>query len=476
MNPLLAEGCFMIMILGLLWLDRRSTGRISKTMWVPLVWLLIGSSRPLTEWFLGLQQGANYEDGTPLDRAVLTILLSLAVVTLYKRRSRVAPILRANLPLVAFFGFCLASVIWSDFGFVTFKRWIRGVADVCMILVVITEPNWEEALRWLLTRIAFVLIPLSVLIIKFFPAYGRSYTISGATMWTGVCTDKNALGAICMIFGSALLWQILRIPSQQLLGRNRRNEFIAKATVFAMNLYLIWVIDSKTALICFLFANGMIVLTWSSRRVRRKTILTLIVVATVISCFCVLFLGIGSSALTQMGRRSDLTGRTEIWATVLPLATNPVLGAGYENFWMGERFATVARSLARLNQAHNGYLEIYLNLGWVGLVLLGMLVVTGYRNLMRGLYGNFDIGRLKLILFTICLIYNFTEATFKMQSPVWITFLWATMATVAPKKQARRSPLIHTSRTDQAIMGWSIGRASGASDGVARVINAATFQ
>jgi exopolysaccharide production protein ExoQ len=455
MNPLLAAGCFMIMILGLLWLDRGSSGRISKTMWVPLAWLLIGSSRPVTEWFVGLQQGANYEDGTPLDRGVLTILLCLAVFTLYKRRSRVAAILRANLPLVAFFAFCLASVIWSDFAFVTFKRWIRGVADVCMILVMVTEPNWEDSVKWLLTRIAFLLIPLSVLIIKFFPEYGRSYTVSGAAMWTGVCTDKNALGAICMIFGTALLWQILEIPSPQTPKRNRRDELVAKATVFVMSLYLVWVIDSKTALTCFLFANGVIVLTWSSRRFRRKIVLTLIVVGTVISCYCVLFLGIGSSALTQMGRRADLTGRTEIWATLLPLATNPVLGAGYENFWMGQRFLTVARNLARLNQAHNGYLEIYLNLGWVGLLLLGALIITGYRNLMRGLYGNFDIGRLKLIFFTMCLIYNFTEATFKMQSSVWITFLWAAMATVTSRKQSKRSLAISHSHSDVTLDGVS---------------------
>lgn len=39
--------------------------------------------------------------------------------------------------------------------------------------------------------------------------------------------------------------------------------------------------------------------------------------------------------------------------------------------------------------------------------------------------------RLKLAFFTVCLVYNFTEATFKMMAPVWITFLWAAMATPA---------------------------------------------
>jgi len=312
--------------------------------------------------------------------------------------------------------------------------------------VIITDSHWEAVFKWLLTRIAFLLVPLSVLIIKFFPQYGRAYSISGAQMWTGVCTDKNGLGAICMIFGTALLWQMLPLSSTQQANRLRNRELIAKGTVFAMTLYLIWVIDSKTALICFLLANTLILLTWLGPRFRKSSILSVIVAGMVISCFCVLFLGFGGSALQTMGRKSDLTGRTEIWATVLPLAKNPWLGTGYEDFWMGERFATLASTLgATLNQAHNGYLEIYLNLGWIGLILLGAIIVTGYRNLMSGFHSNLEMGRLKLAFFTICLVYNFTEATFKMMSPIWITFLWAAMAAPKPRVRSRIfAPEIHS--------------------------------
>jgi exopolysaccharide production protein ExoQ len=438
MTPLLASFCFGVAILVLSRLARNNTRPVSWALWIPLAWLLIGSSRPLSEWFLGLQQGANYEEGTPLDRTVLTILLALGLYVLYQRMPRVKAILRANLPIILFFLYCLASVLWSDFPFVTFKRWTRGAADVVMILVIITDPYWESSFKWLFTRIAFLLIPLSVLIIRFFPEYGRSYTASGAQMWTGVCTDKNALGAICMIFGPALLWQMLPLSASPIPKRVRRRQLIAKASVFAMAIYLIWVIDSKTALICFLLANTLIVLPWIGRTFRKRAVLTIVVTAMILSCYCVLFLGMGSGALKEMGRKQDLTGRKEIWAAVLPLATNPFLGTGYEDFWMGKRFEIVARTLARLNQAHNGYLEIYLNLGWIGLILLGAVIVTGYRNLMRGFRDNFEMGRLKLAFFTICLVYNFTEATFKMQSPVWITFLWAAMGAPKPSFRVQR--------------------------------------
>lgn len=439
MNPLFAAIFTGLAILCISRLDQDKGPPISKAVWIPFAWLLIGSSRPVSDWFGG-RLGASYEEGSPLDRTLLAILIALGLFILSKRLRQVRAILRVNLPIVVFLLYCLASILWSDFPFVTFKRWTRGAADVVMILIIITSPHWEAGFKWFLTQIAFLLIPLSVLMIKFFPQYGRNYTSNGTPMWTGVSTDKNGLGAICMIFGTALLWQMLPASSTRQAMRPGRRQLIAKGTVFAMTLYLIWVIDSKTALICFLLANTLIVLTWLGPRFRKPAALSVVVAGMVISCFCVLFLGIGGGALETMGRRSDLTGRKEIWAIVIPLAQNPLLGTGYEDFWMGERFATVARALdAPINQAHNGYLEIYLNLGWIGIALLGAIIVTGYRNLMLGFHSNLDMGRLKLAFFTICLVYNFTEATFKMMSPIWITFLWAAMAAPKPIVRSRIS-------------------------------------
>ena len=135
---------------------------------------------------------------------------------------------------------------------------------------------------------------------------------------------------------------------------------------------------------------------------------------------------------------------------MLPYAKNAWVGAGYENFWIGERIQLFNRLLGGLNQAHNGYIEIYLNLGWVGLVLLGAIIVTGYRNVMKGMRTSPETSRLKLAFFFICLVYNFTEASFKMQSPVWIFFLWAALA--AP--DASRTIKAKTSRLTRRNPEW----------------------
>jgi len=50
--------------------------------------------------------------------------------------------------------------------------------------------------------------------------------------------------------------------------------------------------------------------------------------------------------LSTMGRESNLTGRTEIWAAVLPLVPNPAVGAGFESFWLPPRLEKVWTNLS----------------------------------------------------------------------------------------------------------------------------------
>ncbi len=309
------------------------------------------------------------------------------------------------------------------------------MGDIVIILVIITENNWVAALKRLLTRVGFVLIPLSILFIRLYPSLGRAYSRGGSPEWTGVGTDKNALGMICMLFGVSLLWRGISTYKDR-SARNRKRELVAISIVFIMILYLVLVVNSQTALA--LLSDGRLAdrrdRFWPGLpKARIRDLARGRNVERLVLCAC--FSVSAAAALSAMGRDSSLTGRTDVWKTVLPYAKSAWFGAGYENFWIGERILIFNRLLGGLNQAHNGYIEIYLNLGWVGLILLGAIIVTGYRNIMKGLRVSPETSRLKLAFFFICLVYNFTEASFKMMSPVWIMFLWAVM--VVPMRVPR---------------------------------------
>jgi exopolysaccharide production protein ExoQ len=416
-------------IVGLFWLDRRDAW-ISKANFIPFFWLLIAMSRPVSSWgsspSSAIGRNESYLEGSPLDRAILMVLIALAIGVLWKRREATAAILRRNAPIILFLLYCLCSVAWAEFPLVSFKRWIRAVGDVTMILVILTDGQPEAALQRIISRVGYFLVPLSILFIRFFPELGRTYSVGGRPMWTGVCTDKNALGALVMVVGAVVLWRLLDVRASH-GSEGRAGKLTALTAVFAMVVYLLTLVDSKTAQMCFIFATIVVVF----RPIFRKPwAIFAFTVGTVAACYAVLIAGASGEALEAIGRDESLTGRTRVWENVLKYAVSPWIGAGYENFWLGDRL--IALSTWGGNQAHNGYIEIYVNLGWFGLFFLGIVILAGYRAMIASGRVNSDLGRLKVAFYVICLTYNFSEAAFKMMSPVWMMFLWATLSTPVP--------------------------------------------
>ena len=92
-----------------------------------------------------------------------------------------------------------------------------------------------------------------------------------------------------------------------------------------------------------------------------------------------------------------------------------------------QRIWDAGGQLYGINEAHNGYLETYLNLGWIGVALLVLLVVSGYGDIVRSLRSDSD-ARIRLAFFVVAVIYNFTEAAFRSTCSIWFVFLLATTA------------------------------------------------
>src|SRR3569833_1720369 len=100
------------------------------------------------------------------------------------------------------------SISWSDFPNKTQKHWIKGIGDVLMVLIVLTEADVPEAIRSMFSRLAFLLLPISVLWIKYYTQLGRHLTLKWTESTVGVAEQKNSLGELCDILGIVLLWRL----------------------------------------------------------------------------------------------------------------------------------------------------------------------------------------------------------------------------------------------------------------------------
>jgi exopolysaccharide production protein ExoQ len=434
--PGIALLIFSVGILGLFVLDRDPKSRTSMALWIAIFWLSIAGSRSVGQW-IGTMHGNSitdtasvesaYTEGSPLDRTVYSGLLALGMIVLVKRRQKVFGIVRANWPLAVFSLYCAVSIAWSDYPDVAFKRWIKSLGDFVMVLIILTETDRYAAIKRVLAGIGFVLIPLSVLFIKFYPDLGRGYhPWTWTPYYTGVTTNKNELGRLCLILGLGFLWRILTALRSE-KSAARKKHILAFGVCLAMALWLFWMAGSMTSMSCFFMASALMV-TCSLRIVALKPWMVHVMVAAILAVsMSTLFLDMGSGVLQTMGKDPTLTGRTDIWKLVLGMTGNPAVGTGFESFWLGKRLERMwSIYWWHPREAHNGYIEVFLNLGWLGIVLFGIVLATGYRTVVSAFRRNAEEGKLRLAYFVVAVAYNFAESAFGSLNPVWIFFLLAT--------------------------------------------------
>jgi exopolysaccharide production protein ExoQ len=159
------------------------------------------------------------------------------------------------------------------------------------------------------------------------------------------------------------------------------------------------------------------------RSIDKRFIGTYMLAALVLLIIAELTFGISGRFSESLGRGSGLSGRTLLWTELLKLDTNPILGTGFESFWLGKRPEKLEGIFYYIpNQAHNGYLETYLTLGLIGVFLLLGLFVATFRKIRLELFQNFELGRYRLGFLAAVILYNWTEAAFKTISPLWFVF------------------------------------------------------
>lgn len=415
---------FVLFILYLFSIDmKKYRESVSWAIWVPLAWMILAGSRHVSQWLnlhAPIESPDMYIEGSPIDRAVFLFLIVLGVIILAKRYINWSILIRKNIWIVMYFLFGMISIIWSDYPSISLKRLIKAIGNSVMALIVMSERSPKEAVGVVIRRLSFLLLPLSVLFIKYYPELGRQYHM-GLPMFTGVATQKNGLGQLCLITGIYFGWNLI-VTDQKRVAEGSRLHFFSYITIIPIIMWLFYFVDSATSLVCMIAAIFIFLISRSKaiHREPSRILLYGIVIVLILSILEIIFDVSTFIIVNILQRDTSLTTRVPKWYGLLELARNPLLGVGYDSFWLGDRLSVIWKTFGKIHQSHNGYLEIYLNLGFIGLCLMIASILYGTLKKVKQLSIDYPFTILRLTFIVIVSIYNWTEATFYGASNMWL--------------------------------------------------------
>jgi exopolysaccharide production protein ExoQ len=242
--------------------------------------------------------------------------------------------------------------------------------------------------------------------------YGRW---SGEIMWTGVTQQKNGLGRLCLISVFFLAWT-LWIRWQRRDAECGKYQTAADVFLLGLSVWLLkgptlqaYSATAVTALCLGLCTFG--VLLWGrKRRARWASRIWSPVVALLIAIGVGLpVLGTASAGgyVSAFGRDATLTGRTDIWASLLPVAEQKFfLGHGFGGFWTTEN-----QEAHDVGEAHNGYLDLRLDLGMVGVLFVSMFLLSLCRKAELALPHDFEWASLTICYLVMAVVHNISESS-----------------------------------------------------------------
>lgn len=417
---------YILFIICLLWMDLKKKDGPPNELWIPFVWMFLAGSRSVSSW-LGMTPGKvkAYQEGSPIDATVFALLIMGGLFILSRRKIDWNRLLIQNKWIWLYFLYCGVSIVWSDYPLISLKRLIKELGNPIMVLVILTDKRPYEAIDSILRRLALLWLPLSIVFFKYYPALGRQYHEStGEQFATGVGEQKNSLGILCLICGIYFSWKYL-VKNKEHFKWNWQ-ENITDYVLIGLTVWLLYLSQSATALACMVVAVSLFFVSRTKALARKPdNIIALLVSGSLLFFLLDVAFDVRNIIYEILGRDESLTTRVPIWEFLKGMVTNPILGDGYQSFWSGERLKTIWGFTGRtINQAHNGYLEQYLNLGYIGVFFMGAIILSGLLKVKRQLHVDYPLGMLCLCFIVTAVLYNYTEALFYGINNIWLLTLF----------------------------------------------------
>jgi exopolysaccharide production protein ExoQ len=273
-----------------------------------------------------------------------------------------------------------ASCLWSSSVKVSLQMSI-AVSSCSLFACYLTQRFTPQALMKLLMFMGLVSALLSTLFAVALPSYGIFVGYQGGA-WQGITDHKNTLG---------LTMAFLLLPTFFVDGLSRNRKLLYASLL----LFLIYKSQSRGAWLDTAAVLALIAGLSLARRLRRQDLLFALSGTLVFTLLLATFLiTYGSALMAGMGKDPTMSGRTGIYAEVWhSILKHPLLGYGLGAFWSQtspEAYRIrIAIGWMTIGYSESGILEVALQFGLLGIVLLCLLVGRALRQAIRLLRSPF---------------------------------------------------------------------------------------
>jgi len=360
--------------------------------------------------------------GDPILRYILigVYVIGILFLVLRTKKSSIKLVLM-NQSIWFLVALVFISALWSSVPLLTLRKAVSILfPTVYGVLLAIRYPI--EKFTRIILIVFLISIVLSLVFVFLVPSWGLQ-DIEGEMMWRGIFDQKNRLGRAASLTFLFFLILILK---------NRPKETFISVLAMLASLVLLIFSRSATSLVLTILLSVVVMYCAFARRVRKDILAFIVISFLLIGIVSVSIISNYESFFALFGKEASLTGRLPLWGRAFTMGLKkPILGYGYSSFWLGwdGPSAYVWEGIHwRPLHGHNGYLDLWLDLGIVGLVILIIIMEKLLYRLFQLLLsvGSLQGFKQYLFHFIFCLfmmVYNVTESVF-LQGEMTNAFYW----------------------------------------------------
>ncbi len=313
-----------------------------------------------------------------------------------------------------------ASSIWSLNPDYTEKFMVEILQMTSFALYFATRFTIKQQVRLVAWTFAIGAV-VSIFVVWRYPGAGLHWHDHPGS-WKGIYDYKNTFGSM-MVIGSIAL---LLVPVDSLKHQRYKWGF------FFLSLAMIYFSTSKTSLIV---AFLVFVILYFYRKFRWQGKLSIVFLdlgVLIVGAISTLVVTLWIEILSAFGKDPTLTGRLPMWGRIFDrlFTEQPLLGFGRGGFWADESNYAIEAGMAVTERylpphAHNGYIDLALDVGLIGLSLFLISLTIAYIRSLKLAYNSQNSENVWPLAFLLFLSLNNMSESYllRLANVYWVLYM-----------------------------------------------------